>query len=393
MSEQNEAALQSLRMICAGASEGLVALSWKGPAKTATLMTEYFGIDELPRAADFALAVAPHSHVWAASGLLSERPIRGRGSAADVASIGHFSLDFDVGTEGHAVQKSRPENKDDIFRLLSEPRVPGPTQLVDTGNGLLVVWVLEEPLIIASEADRHRAENFFKGFQGQIRRTAKSKFGWDLDNTADLARLVRVAGTLNHKTAPPKPVVAFGPDRDPTHRLSTADLTSLSDTFFASTARQAKPASTASHVPVDGEPHPLDCKSKLETVVAGCAFMDHWCHDGAELTEPEWKAGIDIAVRCADSREQIHAASQPHSGYSVSETDAKIDRALAGPPPRTCRNIETEVGFEGCALCPFRGKINSPIVLGHAFGPMVALGRRYVYVAKRDAFFDLAGPR
>ena len=34
--------------------------------------------------------------------------------------------------------------------------------------------------------------------------------GWKLDGTADLCRLIRIPGTLNHKFDPPRPVEIIG---------------------------------------------------------------------------------------------------------------------------------------------------------------------------------------
>ena len=386
------AALQSLQMIRGGVDDGLLALSWKAPLEDAPLYTEFFESARMGQAVDLAMAVSSHSHVWACSGLLGARPASGRGKAKDVSSFGHFSLDFDVGTVGHAVAKPRPENKADIYRLLAEG-IPEPTTVVDTGNGLLVAWVLKVPLILASEADRQNADKLFKGFQGEICRIARVKFGWDFDATADTVRLVRVAGTSNHKTTPHKPVVMFddfGPyDPAKSPVLSDAEARSFSNAFYASTKNKADPRSVSSVKVVDTGTKPAR-DPQLPPIIAGCAFMEHWKDDAATLTEPEWKAGIDVACRCKDSRRQIHEASTPYPGYSVSETDAKIDRAAEGPPPRTCDNIENVIGFTGCALCPYRGKFKSPVALGYVANPIVAaLARRWVYVASRDGFIDL----
>ena len=41
---------------------------------------------------------------------------------------------------------------------------------------------------------------------------------------------------------------------------------------------------------------------------------------------------------------------------------------LESAGPRTCRNIEEGLGFEGCASCPHHGRIKSPIQLGRSAG-------------------------
>ena len=101
-----------------------------------------------------------------------------------------------------------PESKQDVYRLLE--LLPPTTAILETGNGLLIMWGLERPFAIASDADRDEAAKLSREFQAGVRRVAKARFGWDFDTTSDLARLIRIGGTLNHKSTPPKPVFFWG---------------------------------------------------------------------------------------------------------------------------------------------------------------------------------------
>lgn len=94
-------------------------------------------------------------------------------------------------------------------------------------------------------------------------------------------------------------------------------------------------------------------RPRLAPIIAACDFMRHWAVNAADLTEPEWKAGIDIAVRCDDGEEAIHHYSATYPRYNEVETNEKIRRAREGPPPRTCSNIAYEIAFSGCLHCPF----------------------------------------
>ena len=94
-------------------------------------------------------------------------------------------------------------------------------------------------------------------------------------------------------------------------------------------------------------------KPRITPMIEGCAFMRHWAVNAASLSEPEWKAGIDLAARCEDGPAMIHEYSKRYPNYSHEETEDKIQRSLIGPPPRTCVNIATEIGFSGCQACPF----------------------------------------
>ncbi len=219
-----------------------------------------------------------------------------------------------------------------------------------------------------------------------------SEFGWDFDNTSDITRIIRVAGTQNHKSDPPKAVTIWdGYSADAGLVLSRAEFERVAadgaPRKAEKTARSISSSAMPSPPPGGGNSQPAN----FDSIIAGCDFIQHWVEDAETLTEPEWKAGIDIAAHCENGREIIHEASKPYPRYSAEETDGKVYRAKE-IKPRTCRNIAEDVGHSGCATCPLRFTINSPIALGYRKVNLVKLARRYVYLSARDRFFDLESP-
>ena len=86
-----------------------------------------------------------------------------------------------------------------------------PTLLVGSGYGVQPWWLFEEPWIFSGPdgvAQREQAAALSRGFNGALR-AAAAKHEWHLDSTYDLARLMRLPGTLNHKGETPAPVVLF----------------------------------------------------------------------------------------------------------------------------------------------------------------------------------------
>jgi hypothetical protein len=385
--DAKQQALAVLRSV-AGNADGYLALSWTTPTQK-RFQTEAFHTSNIERAADLAGVLAVGNHVYVASGLLAAAPQRGRGSTEDVASMNIAHLDFDVGTDGHAGDKPRPTSKEDVLKLLAED-VPAPTMIVDTGNGLLLIWVLEEPLCISNSDERARAQSLVDGFQGAVRRRAKTLFGWELDKTSDLARVIRVAGTLNHKSSPPKPVSLWEGNAAAAGAVLSRDdferLAAEGSRRAGKKAARAVPALQASHSGPSGENAPL---ASFESIRQGCRFVDHWVKKAAELIEPEWKAGIDIVVHCKGGEQIVHDVSEADPRYSTEETQAKIDRAKE-IKPRTCANIAE--CHAGCETCPYRFTIHSPIALGYRQPQLSAIGRRYVYLSARDRFYDLEAP-
>ena len=93
-----------------------------------------------------------------------------------------------------------------------------PTIIVKSGGGVHLWWILTEPVEIPSENKRHPYERRSIVAMTQTVHDVCAAFwtrtGWKLDNTSELARVLRVPGTRNHKTTPPQPVTAkFHPER------------------------------------------------------------------------------------------------------------------------------------------------------------------------------------
>lgn len=75
---------------------------------------------------------------------------------------------------------------------------PQPSALVDSGGGYHAYWLLDQPYLLASDADRRQAKDLQSRWVEFV--------GGD-KGAKDLARVLRVPGTLNRKYDPPRPVV------------------------------------------------------------------------------------------------------------------------------------------------------------------------------------------
>lgn len=74
---------------------------------------------------------------------------------------------------------------------------PQPSDVIDSGGGYHCYWRLSAPLVIDDEAQRERAQSIQAGWVRYV--------GGD-EGAKDLARVLRVPGTLNTKYNPPRPV-------------------------------------------------------------------------------------------------------------------------------------------------------------------------------------------
>jgi len=193
--------------VIAGATDGhLVVSSITQGAQGAS--SQSFHVTEAPAALATARALATSRNVYLASALQAEPVSAGkRGSENGAAQFSVISLDFD-GAWGHHAESKLPEAKSDLARLVEAAGAPEPEIVLDTGGGLLAVWTIE-PFALNSPEDVRRAKALSKGFQKRLRETALQRFGWKLDGTADLCRLIRLPQTLNHKFTPPRRVEVF----------------------------------------------------------------------------------------------------------------------------------------------------------------------------------------
>ncbi len=286
--------------------------------------------------------------------------VRGRfGSAVVLPGVW---VDLDVADPTHAAG-NLPADLDRARRML-EPVPYPPSALVRTGSGLHAYWFWHEAWILENDDDRHAAESVIGRVQGVIRDRA-AEDGLSLDATADLPRVLRVPGTLNHKTLAPRPaeVEYLAPASE--RRYDPADFDVLEP---LSGELGAKPKPTRRHplLPQDYGP-PAD----FVPIWAGCSFI-RFCHQHQEtLPYTWWFAMLTIVTRTRapgrNGDEISHNMSRRYPKYTPAETDFMIAQVLGpGTGPYPCDKIGDLGAFDDhCRRCPHRkDEIKGPIVLG-----------------------------
>ncbi len=128
-----------------------------------------------------------------------------RANAADCVAIPGIWADLDVATDD--AKKPYPPTVEEALAVASELAVP--TLVVDSGYGVHAYWLFEELWTLGTEEERMEAANLVKGWQQAIREKFRDH-GWALDHTHDLARLLRLPGTVNRKAGrPDRPVTVL----------------------------------------------------------------------------------------------------------------------------------------------------------------------------------------
>jgi hypothetical protein len=130
---------------------------------------------------------------------LQRAPMSGRGDAENTLVLPGCWLDLDVVGPNHKSVKL-PATREIACDFLASLELE-PTLVVDSGGGYQVWWCFHRLQVFGSNRDRQIAAMISTQFQARIQALA-ARHGWTLDSTADLARVLRVAGTINHKGDP-----------------------------------------------------------------------------------------------------------------------------------------------------------------------------------------------
>ncbi|WP_419780294.1 hypothetical protein [Maridesulfovibrio sp.] len=305
---------------------------------------------------EYTLKNRDHKEIYYGTGLINKIPkTNKRGTAKDVQCITCTHVDIDINGVGHA-GNNYPPSEEEALNILKQFPLP-PSIIVNSGGGLHVYWLFDEPLYMYTEKDRESAKELLRRFQANIRIIAQ-RAGYTIDNTSDICRVYRVVGSYNLKTGTTRQVKWISNTLN-VPRYSVAEIEKNLIPEPPKQKNKLTPAqkTKSTHQAKQFEP------SNFDLIIKRCAWMQHCRDDAAQLPEPEWFSMLTILSRCVDGEKIAHELSTPYPNYTYDETGNKYGHA-SSHTPHTCSHIASEHGFQGCASCPFKGHVKSPIQLG-----------------------------
>lgn len=311
--------------------------------------SQWFTIAQADDAARYIVAQAQRYNVYVGLGLrhpnCTAEPGT-RGESKDVYALGGLWIEFDHNAGVHAAQHL--PTPDELLAFI-EALPCRFSLLVDSGGGYHAYMLFKEMWLLDTAEEHHQAALLLRRFQRTIQARA-AEHGWKVDGTADLARVLRPVGTLNHKSGTPQPVTLLHADATRSNPSDIADapwLATLDDTYTPPPGHRDFPP------------------TRLAPIVTGCAWLRHCRDEAARLPEPAWYGMLGIVGRCEDGEQVAHEWSAPYPRYSKAETARKLQHALADAGPRTCSTIRFDLGADTyCRDCQHWGTIKSPIMLG-----------------------------
>jgi hypothetical protein len=178
-------------------------------------------LDTPRRAAVQAELLAPTQDVYLGIGVRRE-PLDSsqRGNAEDVMALPALYLDLDITHRVHKRQ-NLPPDRDAARRLLADFPLP-PSILVDSGHGFQAYWTFTELWRFDTPDERWEAQLLVRRLQATFQDMARRK-GWVVDSTFDLARVLRLPGTMNRK-CPEEPVPVVMVSCEPERRYRRDEI-------------------------------------------------------------------------------------------------------------------------------------------------------------------------
>ncbi len=125
----------------------------------------------------------------------------GRGTIKSARVLPGLFAEFDVQGPAHAAG-ALPATLEAALAHLRETFPLPPTAVVGSGHGGHAYWLFTEPWVLADADERERAGALLWRFLGTLQERWRRR-GWALDPVAELARVLRLPGTVNRKRGLP----------------------------------------------------------------------------------------------------------------------------------------------------------------------------------------------
>ena len=278
-----------------------------------------------------------------------------------------FFLDIDVGTV--AGKYAFKADAIAVLHRLANELLPC-TAVIDSGGGYHAYWRLQAP--ISAGEWLPLAQRLKHALQAAGVRA-------DPTVTADLARVLRVPGTINRKTATPRPCkfIEFTGEM-----YSVDEFESALDRYESLHSKKSKstlPATPSAGMLPGTKPNAAHGAPVLQLglslpppptpdeVEQACPAIQALVLTGGQ-TEEAWSLGIiNTAAFTAEPETAAQRWSAPYPDYQPSEVTKKLATKMqANSSPTSCERIAALDAScaQACTTCAYLGKASSPIHAG-----------------------------
>jgi hypothetical protein len=297
-------------------------------------------------------------------------PIRNQANAVKLKSL-FLDVDCKGGKNGYPDLSAAVAA---VGKFIQDAGLPKPSALVRSGGGVHVYWTVMRALTPAEWQPLANA---------LAEATKRHGLKCDTQVTIDSARILRVAGTFNRKTEPPRPVILQGAtDWDYKNEVIDKALepyrvaTPTSKPNFLESPELFKPRKPIQGTSdlAAGIQQTQAAPIQLESVLPQCGFLNEAVTTGGkDYTNPLWHLTTTIASFCENGRVKAHAMANGHPGYDPKTTDEFYDRverekATKGFGWPSCAKISA-CGARQCQSCPLFAQAKSPLYFAQRAEP------------------------
>lgn len=224
-----------------------------------------------------------------------------------VAGIPAFWADIDVSHPVHKRESQLPPTPELALEALAALPFE-PTIIIDSGHGLQLWWLLEEPWLFDTPEERELARRASQWWHSLIKDPFQHK-GWIVDSTFDLSRVMRLPGTWNNKIPDDRrrvEVTGGNGERYPLPRF----LDLVPETFTADRGRprqkrsgdNGRGGSSSAIISLIADPEPAPASWLLETLLdMDPRFRQTWEQRRPDLPDQS-PSGYDMALAHAAVR-------------------------------------------------------------------------------------------
>jgi len=254
-----------------------------------------------------------------------------RGGVGDSAALPALWADIDIAGPGHA-EHDLPPDEAAGRQIVTESGLPEPTIWIHSGGGLYPIWLLNRPWQLTAD-NLDQAKTLARDWQRVIEHAA-AKHGWRYGRgVGDLARVLRIPGTINRKEGLARPcrIIGATPHRYTVHELQDALRTTMAAITPPAPA-PAPAAATSMLSPVErptGTLSPGDDyanRTGWAQILGPAGWTVHYEQDGVTYwTRPGKRTGISASTNALGTdRLHVFTTSAPplEGGESYSKLGA-----------------------------------------------------------------------
>jgi uncharacterized protein (DUF927 family) len=266
-----------------------------------------------------------------------------------------FWADIDCGEQKAAEGKgyaTKQEAAKVIIGFCRSNGFPEP-MLIDSGGGIHCYWPLTRN--IGPKSWRTIAVGLKAAFAG-------AGLIVDPTRTADLSSVLRPVGSHNRKPGRDIKAVKIKTAPNPVSPEEFSRVVTAAVKKYGVTPQKVT-TSTSLNDDLISEYTGPKFESSAHIIAENCQQMAKMRDTKGDVDYETWRGLIGVIKHCVEGRDIAHEWSEDRgdTGHSNTDTDTRYDSWST--PPASCDFFEKS-NPTGCEGCPFRGKINNPIVLG-----------------------------